>query len=62
MLAERPFSSVLMKQSIRDKLEHLTRRLEELDRTLAAEDAAQDMGAFRVCSRERGEIEPVVLL
>ena len=51
-----------MKQSIRDKLEHLTSRLEELDRALAAETAAQDMNAFRELSRERAEIEPVVLL
>ena len=51
-----------MKQSIRDKLEHLASRLEELDRALAAETAAQDMNAFRELSRERAEIEPVVLL
>ena len=51
-----------MKQSIRDKLEHLDRRLEELDRMLAAEDAAHDMNAFRDLSRERAEIEPVVAL
>ena len=51
-----------MKQSIRDKLEHLDRRLEELDRMLAAEDAAHDMNVFRDLSRERAEIEPVVAL
>jgi peptide chain release factor 1 len=51
-----------MKQSIRDKLEHLARRLEELDLTLAAETAAQDMNVFRELSRERVEIEPVVQL
>jgi peptide chain release factor 1 len=51
-----------MKQSIRDKLEHLTRRLEELDLALAAETAAQDMNTFRELSRERAEIEPVVQL
>lgn len=49
-----------MKQSIRDKLEHLSDRLQELDRALAAEDAARDMSAFRELSRERAEIEPVV--
>ncbi len=49
-----------MKQSIRDKLEHLAGRLEELDRMLAAEDAAHDMNVFRSLSRERAEIEPVV--
>ncbi|ENO90341.1 peptide chain release factor 1 [Thauera linaloolentis] len=51
-----------MKQSIRDKLEHLAARLQELDRTLAAEDAARDVNAFRDLSRERAEIEPVVAL
>ncbi|MCK6407633.1 peptide chain release factor 1 [Thauera sp.] len=51
-----------MKQSIRDKLEHLASRLEELDRALAAEEGARDMNAFRDLSRERAEIEPVVLL
>ena len=51
-----------MKQSIRDKLEHLDRRLEELDRMLAAEDAAHDMNVFRDLARERAEIEPVVAL
>lgn len=51
-----------MKQSIRDKLEHLTGRLDELDRELAAEDSARDMNAFRDLSRERAEIEPVVAL
>ncbi|MBV2263137.1 MAG: peptide chain release factor 1 [Thauera sp.] len=51
-----------MKQSIRDKLEHLANRLEELDRTLASEEGARDMNAFRELSRERAEIEPVVAL
>ncbi|NMG66376.1 peptide chain release factor 1 [Azoarcus indigens] len=51
-----------MKQSIRDKLEHLSARLQELDRALASEDAARDMNAFRDLSRERAEIEPAVEL
>ncbi len=51
-----------MKQSIRDKLEHLAARLTEVDRELASEHAAQDMNAFRALSRERAEIEPVVQL
>ena len=51
-----------MKQRIRDKLEHLANRLEELDRALASEDAARDMNTFRDLSRERAEIEPVVVL
>ncbi len=51
-----------MKQSIRDKLEYLSARLQELDRALASEYAARDMNAFRELSRERSEIEPVVEL
>ena len=51
-----------MKQRIRDKLEHLANRLEELDRALASEDSARDMNTFRDLSRERAEIEPVVRL
>ena len=51
-----------MKQSIRDKLDHLTGRLEELDLLLSAEDATQDMEQFRKLSRERSEIDPVVAL
>lgn len=51
-----------MKASIRDKLEHLSDRLQELDRALAAEDAARDMDAFRELARERAEIEPAVQL
>ena len=49
-----------MKQSIRDKLEYLGQRLEELDRALSAEDAAADLGGFRRISQERAEVEPVV--
>jgi peptide chain release factor 1 len=51
-----------MKQSIRDKLEQLASRLEELDRALSAEDAARDMEAFRRLSQERAEVEPVTVL
>ena len=51
-----------MKQSIRDKLEQLASRLEELDRALSAEDAAEDMESFRNLGQERAEIEPVVAL
>ena len=51
-----------MKQSIRDKLENLSGRLTELDRTLAAEETARDMNIFRNLSRERAEIEPIVEL
>lgn len=51
-----------MKQSIRDKLEHLAARSQELDRSLAAEDATADLNTFRELSQERAEIEPVVSL
>ena len=51
-----------MKQSIRDKLEQLAARLTEVDRELASEEAARDMNAFRALSRERADIEPVVVL
>ena len=51
-----------MKQSIRDKLEHLASRLEELDRALSAEYAARDQEAFRRISQERAEVEPVAAL
>ncbi|MDY0013029.1 MAG: peptide chain release factor 1 [Rhodocyclaceae bacterium] len=51
-----------MKPSIREKLEQLSSRLEELDRTLSSEDAARNMDAFRRISQERAEVEPVVVL
>src|SRR5690554_116424 len=47
-----------MKQSIRDKLEHLAARLEELDRELAS----GDVESIRELGCERAEIEPVVVL
>ena len=36
-----------MKKSIQDKLEHLSRRLAELDLLLSSETATQDMDAYR---------------
>jgi peptide chain release factor 1 len=51
-----------MNQSIRDKLEHLTGRLDELDRMLASGDATQDMDEYRKLSREHAELGPVVAL
>ncbi len=51
-----------MKSSIREKLEHLNRRLEEVDALLASPEVAQDMDQFRKLSRERAEVEPVVTL
>ncbi len=47
-----------MKQSIRDKLEQLAARLEEVDRELAS----GDVEAMRELGRERAEIEPVATL
>ena len=47
-----------MKDSIRDKLDQLARRLEELDRELAS----GEVGAIVELGRERAEIEPVVAL
>lgn len=49
-----------MKQSIRDRLQQLVHRLEELDRELSSEAVARDMDRFRSLGRERVEIEPVV--
>jgi peptide chain release factor 1 len=51
-----------MKQSIRDKLDHLTRRLGELDLLLSSETATQDMDAYRRLTREHAEIAPVAAL
>ena len=51
-----------MKPSIREKLDQLTRRLEEVDALLSSEEAARDMDQFRKLSRERAELEPVVTL
>jgi len=51
-----------MKTSIREKLEQLTRRLMELDRILASEEATRDMDAYRRLTREHAELSPVVAL
>jgi peptide chain release factor 1 len=51
-----------MKASIRDKLEHLSRRLAELDLLLASETATQDMDAYRRLTREHAEVAPVAAL
>ena len=51
-----------MKPSIAAKLEHLSRRLEELNRLLSSEDATRDLEQFRKLSREHAEIGPVVAL
>ena len=49
-----------MKQSIRDKLEHLTGRLDELDRVLSSGEATRDMDQYRKLTREHAELGPVV--
>ncbi|MDR1935018.1 MAG: peptide chain release factor 1, partial [Candidatus Accumulibacter sp.] len=51
-----------MKQSIRDKLESLAGRLDELDRILAGGEATRDLEQFRRMTREHAEIAPVVAL
>jgi len=50
-----------MKASMRDRLEQLSRRLIEVDALLAEPETAADMERFRALSRERADIEPVVL-
>jgi len=51
-----------MKQSIRDKLENLVGRLDELDRILASGEATRDMDQYRKLTREHSELGPVVAL
>ena len=51
-----------MKQSIRDKLENLVGRLDELDRILASGEATRDMDQYRKLTREHAELSPVVAL
>ena len=50
-----------MKPSIRQKLDLLVDRLDEIDRMLSAPSTANDMDQFRKLSRERSEIEPVIV-
>ncbi|HBP28342.1 MAG TPA: peptide chain release factor 1 [Advenella kashmirensis] len=51
-----------MKSSMRSRLEQISHRLIEVDALLAEPDAANDMDRFRKLSRERAEIDPVVML
>ena len=51
-----------MKQSIRDKLEGLVGRLDELDRTLASAEATRDLDQFRRMTREHAELGPIVAM
>lgn len=55
-----PFHSPMLSDSVLSKLNTLSRRLEEIDRMLAAPESAADMNVFRDLSRERAEIEPIV--
>jgi peptide chain release factor 1 len=51
-----------MNQRIEARLEQLSRRLEEINRLLSAENAAADLDGYRRLTREHAEIEPVVEL
>ena len=48
-----------MKDSLRSKLEALSRRIDELTAALSAEDATRDLDRYRAMTREHAEIEPV---
>ena len=52
----------MMKQSIRDRLESLVGRLDELNRILASGEATRDLDQFRRMTREHAEVGPVVAL
>ena len=49
-----------MKQSLRTKLDQLSARLAELDALLSSEEATRDLDRYRLLTRERAEIDPVV--
>jgi peptide chain release factor 1 len=51
-----------MKKSISDKLDHLARRLAEIDATLGSESATKDLDRYRKLTREHAEIAPVAAL
>jgi len=51
-----------VKPSLRAKLDGLARRLEDLNRLLAAEDAARNLEQFRRLSREHSELSGIVSL
>ncbi len=51
-----------MKPSLRAKLDGLAGRLEDLNRLLAAEDAAKNLEQFRKLSREHSELSGIVSL
>ena len=49
-----------MKQSLQTKLDHISRRLEELNVLLSSADVTRDMDQYRKLTRENAEIGPVV--
>jgi peptide chain release factor 1 len=49
-----------VKQSLRTKLDQLSARLAELDALLSSEEATRDLDRYRLLTRERAEIDPVV--
>ncbi len=49
-----------MKQSLRTKLDQLSARIAELDALLSSEEATRDLDRYRLLTRERAEIDPVV--
>ena len=49
-----------MKASLRTKLDQLSARLAELDALLASEEATRNLDRYRLLTRERAEIDPVV--
>ena len=49
-----------MKPTLRSKLDKLSARLEEVNRTLATEDVTKDMDQFRRLSREHSELDNLV--
>ncbi|HEY5762237.1 MAG TPA: peptide chain release factor 1 [Rhodocyclaceae bacterium] len=51
-----------MKPTLRDRLERLAMRLEELDSLLSSPETAANPDALRRLSQERAEVEPVVTL
>ena len=51
-----------MKQTLRDRLERLAMRLEELDSLLSSPETGANPDALRRLSQERAEVEPVATL
>lgn len=52
----------MLQDSMRAKLGAMSRRIEEIDRMLAAPETANDMNRFRDLTRERSDLEPVTKL